>query len=137
MSKFNGNELGELYRLRWQIELLFKEWKSYANLHKFDTGSEPVAEGLIWASILAATLKRLIAHASEAAHKVPLSTPRVAMCSPHFFGRILRSLSAGINETRESLKEALWYLAQNAMRSNPKRDIRTGRLRFGLRHVSA
>ena len=24
-------------RLRWQIELVFKEWKSYVNLYKFDT----------------------------------------------------------------------------------------------------
>jgi hypothetical protein len=26
-----------LYRFRWQVELLFKEWKSYTNLHKFST----------------------------------------------------------------------------------------------------
>src|SRR5947209_16518749 len=25
------------YKWRWQVELLFKEWKSYANLHAFDT----------------------------------------------------------------------------------------------------
>ena len=27
----------QLYSLRWQIELLFKEWKSYCNLRKFNT----------------------------------------------------------------------------------------------------
>src|SRR3989442_11780194 len=26
-----------LYKWRWQVELLLKEWKSYANLHAFDT----------------------------------------------------------------------------------------------------
>ena len=62
---FRINDVGTLYRLRWQIELLFKEWKSHANLHRFDTAKSAIAEGLIWASILAATLKRFVAHAAE------------------------------------------------------------------------
>jgi len=37
--------------LRWGIELLFKEWKSYANLHAFDTANAGIVEGLIWAAI--------------------------------------------------------------------------------------
>jgi hypothetical protein len=32
------------YKLRWQVELLFKEWKSYTNLHKFDTEKETISE---------------------------------------------------------------------------------------------
>lgn len=32
------------YKLRWQVELLFKEWKSHTNLHKFDTEKETIAE---------------------------------------------------------------------------------------------
>jgi hypothetical protein len=34
-----------IHRFRWQIELLFKEWKSYANLHKFDTANAHIAAG--------------------------------------------------------------------------------------------
>ena len=30
-SRFRAEQVGQLYRLRWQVELLFKEWKSYAN----------------------------------------------------------------------------------------------------------
>ena len=33
---------------RWQVELLFKEWKSHNNLHKFDTEKENISEALIW-----------------------------------------------------------------------------------------
>lgn len=47
-SVFSVEEVGVLYRLRWQIELLFKEWKSHANLHRFDTSKTAIAEGLIW-----------------------------------------------------------------------------------------
>ena len=48
-AEFTAHEIGTLYRLRWQIELLFKECKSHANLHRFDTEKSAIAEGLIWA----------------------------------------------------------------------------------------
>ena len=53
-TPFSPALVARLYRFRWQIELCFKEWKSYANLHKFDTANPHIAEGLIWASLCAA-----------------------------------------------------------------------------------
>ncbi|MGL5990875.1 MAG: transposase, partial [Plesiomonas sp.] len=38
-----------LYRCRWQVELLFKEWQSYNSLKGFVTGQQAIAEGLVWA----------------------------------------------------------------------------------------
>ncbi|MDH5676565.1 MAG: IS4 family transposase [Myxococcales bacterium] len=71
-----------LYRLRWQVELYFKELKSYANLHEFQTRKPHIAEGLIWASLCAAFLKRYIAHGCQlAASEHAISTQRVATCS--------------------------------------------------------
>jgi len=52
-TPFSLDLVSRLYRFRWQVELLFKEWKSYANLHKFDTANEHIAAGLIWASLCA------------------------------------------------------------------------------------
>ena len=61
-TPFSPALVARLYRFRWQIELCFKEWKSYANLHKFDTANPHIAEGLIWASLCAAILNRCLAH---------------------------------------------------------------------------
>ncbi len=49
-EQFSAEEVSRLYRVRWQIELLFKEWKSYNNLKKFVTRQPHMVEGLIWAS---------------------------------------------------------------------------------------
>jgi hypothetical protein len=51
---FSVDVVARLYRFRWQIELCFKEWKSYANLHRFDTANAHIAAGPIWASLCAA-----------------------------------------------------------------------------------
>src|SRR5881409_1634943 len=73
------------YKWRWQVELLFKEWKSYANLHAFDTANTAIVEGLIWAAIAAAALKRLLAHMTQLLVKVPMSTRKVEL--GHKIGR--------------------------------------------------
>ena len=50
-----------LYRCRWQVELLFKEWKSHNRLKGFVTGQKAIAEGLVWASLLSLVMKRRVA----------------------------------------------------------------------------
>ena len=45
VDPFSIEIVARLYRFRWQIELCFKEWKSYANLHQFDTANPHIAEG--------------------------------------------------------------------------------------------
>jgi len=47
-TPFSMDLVARLYRFRWQIERCFKEWTSYANLHKFDTANAHIVEGLIW-----------------------------------------------------------------------------------------
>ena len=43
---FGPEDISDGYRLRWQIELLFKEWKSHGNLRAFDTGKSTSPKGL-------------------------------------------------------------------------------------------
>ena len=130
---FSVDDVGKIYRLRWQIELLFKEWKSLTNLHRFDTSMPAIAEGLIWASILTATLKRIVTHAAEQVLGVELSTQRAAAGAKHFFDEILRSLLRGsLRILRRALDDAFAYLHVNGRRAHPDRDRETGRYSSGL-----
>jgi hypothetical protein len=63
------------------MELVFKEWKSYANLHTFDTEKETIVEALVWASLAASAIKRFLAHAAEHLLEVVISTRKAAMPS--------------------------------------------------------
>src|SRR5712691_7035516 len=115
------------------MELLLKEWKSYANLHAFDTANPAMVEGLIWAAIAAAALKRFLAHMTQLLAEVPMSTRKVAMCAMHVLGDIVQALKTGDGAgLYAALEEAITYLACHAQRAHPKRDRRTGRSQLGL-----
>jgi hypothetical protein len=130
---FSTTTVLEAYRLRWQIELYFKELKSYANLHAFCTGKSTIAEGLFWASLCVAFLKRFFAHACQYLYLgCHISTRRVAMCSHAFLGPIFRTMLNGFRGLKQNLIEAFRFLCKNAPRSNPKRERKTGRLACGL-----
>lgn len=136
-TPFSLDLVARLYRFRWQIELCFKEWKSYANLHKFDTGNAHIAEGLIWAGLCAAVLKRFLAHAAQRVGKgTAMSTRRVAMCAHHILHDVVTALLDGFG-LLGPLRRGLTYLLENARRANVQRDRRTGRLRAGLTTVPA
>src|SRR6266699_3485996 len=121
------------YKWRWQVELLFKEWKSYANLHAFDTAKVAIVEGLIWTAIAAAALKRFLAHMTQLLAEVPMSTRKVAMCAVHVVGDIMRALQSGdVAGLYAALEAAVTYLACHAQRAHPERDRQTGRSQLGL-----
>ena len=135
-TPFTLELVARLYRFRWQVELVFKEWKSYANLHEFDTANEHIAAGLIWASLCAAVLKRFLAHAAQRVGGVAMSTRRVAMCARHVIDDLAAVLLAGA-PLLPALRRGLGYLLANARRANPLRDRATGRLRARLQLIGA
>jgi hypothetical protein len=124
------------YKLRWQVELLFKEWKSYTNLHKFDTEKETISEALIWASLTASAMKRFLAHAAEHLLEVVISTRKASMPSAYDFPELFRALRDGDGPWyRRAFKAMIEYLGKNANRAHPERDARTGRSQLGLKPI--
>lgn len=135
-ARMTGEQVGQVYRLRWQVELLFKEWKSYANLHAFDTSNASIAEGLIWTAIAASILKRYLGQMTQALRGVEISTRKVAMCARHGLGEVFGVLASGKRRgLTRALQDLVDYLAANARRAHPKRDRKKGRLQFGLEPV--
>jgi Transposase DDE domain len=132
-KRYGLDVLYRAYKWRWQVELLFKEWKSYANLHAFDTANPAIVEGLIWAAIAAAALKRFLAYMTQLLAEVPMSTRKVAMCAVHVLGKIIQALQTGdVAELYKAREEAITYLACHAQRAHPQRDRQTGRSQLGL-----
>src|SRR6266705_5837627 len=124
------------YKLRWQVELLFKEWKSYTNLHKFDTEKATICEALIWASLAASAVKRFLAHAAEHLLEVAISTRKASMPSAYNLPKLFRALRYGNGPWyRRAFQEMIHSLGRNAKRAHPERDARTGRSRLGRKPI--
>lgn len=135
-ERYAVTDILRAYRLRWQIELLFKEWKSYANLHAFHTSKAHIAEGLIWAALAAATIKRYLAHVVQLLTGVEISTRKVAMCAVHVLLEIFVTLVRRSHyRFRLAWQRAITYLSANAQRAHPKRDRKIGRLATGLQPI--
>ena len=127
---FSAEQISDGYRLRWQVELLFKEWKSHSNLHAFDTANPNIAEGLIWASLCAATVKRYCAHMTQRIARIAISTRIVAKCIRHVLSDVLYDLMHRPRCLQASVERTIEYLSVNARRAHPKRDDTTGRGRL-------
>ncbi len=135
-DKYNINTICLVYKLRWQVELLFKEWKSYANLHTFDTEKQSISEALIWASLVAAASKRFLSHAAEHLLEMVISTRKAAMPSTYKLPELFRALRYGDGPGYRGAFEAMIaYLGTNAKRAHPGRDARTGRSALGLKSI--
>lgn len=59
-DRFSPRDVAEIYALRWQIELLYKNWKGRCHLTELASEKEEVALVLLYASLCFAMLGRLV-----------------------------------------------------------------------------
>ena len=117
-SEFSADEITMLYRVRWQVELLFKELKSHNNLRKFNTQKKPIVEGLIWASLLTLIIKRAIA--TQAINAISMF--KASMNVDVWFIPILQAVAdREYIALKERVEWAYIYLQNNAVTSQQKK----------------
>ncbi|MFT5758721.1 MAG: hypothetical protein ACI9LM_003469 [Alteromonadaceae bacterium] len=126
-----ASDVVELYRLRWQIELLFKELKSYCNLKKFSTENQNIMTTLIYASFITVLLKRLMAYSTEALKSLWISTQKTARAAPNWLSLMVTKISQGCS-IKSVLYECIEMIAKLCERAHPKRDLKDGIYQFGV-----
>lgn len=76
-EKFNFDLLYTVYRLRWQIELLFKTWKSILKIHYIRAAKEPRVLCQVYGKLIIATLSGIIYWNAQLHSGYNLSTHKV------------------------------------------------------------
>jgi hypothetical protein len=121
---FTAEEIADLYRLRWVIELLFKLLKSFCHLDHVDTKDPNALRTHIYASLIASTVMHaLIVSSAKAAgmHPSNISQLTVAAAAP-LISMPLLILWLDIELTRDSLSQMLIQIIVNGCKEqNPGR----------------
>jgi hypothetical protein len=89
----------ETYRLRWQIELVFKEMKQHLNLESVPTKDRHALQVFVWASLIALAVSRQVmewlkpsrGRAGLASHNRPMLLSRALVGTIRLLGLILRA----------------------------------------------
>lgn len=133
-SQFTAQDIQQYYALRWQIELLFKELKSYCNLSTFSTENEHIVRTLIWSSLLVMLLKRYMALATSALYRMAVSTQKAQRSAMTWMHNWVEALTGEV-PMDYAIEQIISFLNVNARRAHQKRD--KGSLSMKLRMFEA
>lgn len=134
-SVYPPEMLRRLYHYRWQVELVFKQWKSYCNLRKFNTRKKDIAMGLIWASLITHVLVSFVGNLIQSRNPfAPLTSLAIAKVSGVFIPDFLLIIAnEGFAEVLECWFLKLEpFLLSTSRRRNLKRDQADGALNLDL-----
>ena len=122
---FAYDEIGELYRLRWQVELLFKELKSDLLLDDLRSKREEVVLCHIYAALITLLLSRFLCAETAAwagidiDDLVPRRVTKAMGALAAVLGKVI--LTQGPRDMEVALKDVLETLAIHALEPNPGR----------------
>jgi hypothetical protein len=125
--EWSPGAIRELYRLRWQIELVFKELKQNLHLETVPTKNSYAAQTLVWASLIALAVSRTV---TTALLPVRCAAGLAASIRPTIVSRALcrnvHLLAAALSATLRRSLGVLRFLVEavllEASQSRKKRD---------------
>jgi predicted secreted protein len=133
-EEFSGEVLRKFYHYRWQIEIVFKQWKSYTNLKKFNTRKSNIAEGLVWANLITHVVVTFLGNSIKFKNRIiEISLFNIVKSSHQFMRDLITSLSSGdYSGLNLVIKKIERFLIKNKKRRNLKRDQEVGALNIPL-----
>jgi len=116
-THWTPDALRELYRLRWQVELLFKELTQDLNLGVLPTKDPHAVQIFVWASLIALAVSRTV---SACFHPLRLSVGLAAHLRPRLVTRALRAtirlLAAALTGPRHLARLLLPHFVSELLR---------------------
>ncbi|WP_338860325.1 IS4 family transposase [Xenorhabdus griffiniae] len=120
-EEFTANNIMDIYRCRWQVELLFKELKSHTNWQGFTPRKASLVTGLIWSSLLALLVRRTMAR--RLFPEVALL--KAAQNTDTWLRPIIENLlQRAWSETDFLLEKARGYLFRNACKTQQRKSCK-------------
>lgn len=113
--------VGQIYRLRWQIELVLKELKSFSELRKFLTGNANIVQGFIWAAFCALLIRRFIVASAQQFTDDVLSFHKAAVSSRTFMLDFIRCALNRFAGLHQCLIDIFDYMASTMLFPAPHR----------------
>jgi hypothetical protein len=113
--------IGQIYRLRWQIELVFKELKSFSQLRKFLTGNANIVQGFIWAAFCALLIRRFLVTSAQQFTDTVLSFHKAASSSRTFMLDFMRCALNRFSGLHQCLLDIFDFVTATMLFSNPHR----------------
>jgi len=125
-TRFSAAAIGEMYRLRFAVETLFKILKTVGRLDQLRSGNRPVIEAFAFAALLGMTLAHSVCAAMrEKRPDIEPSPHRVALLTLAYLPRFLAVLGTkALAGVVEQFINALWREGRNP---NPGRRYATSR----------
>lgn len=120
-AEYGMEKLYTLYRIRWQIELVFKGWKSILRMDRLKSAKKTRILCEIYGRLIAATLASGLSNlAANRQDHLTLSRFKVTKAYVTFIGKLSKAMMAGRTELNDAILAFLEFAAKRCHKCSAK-----------------